>query len=362
MDIRKYKIKWNQLISSVISIGTAWLTLKMTAMILYEIKGYFKWFMPLIGYTKETSFYYLFNEIQKRKMGNLYLGGIGVVTVAVFLFSIFWLLRQNAGKKLLILEHSSLQSMNFSYDAEEMESYSVKRMAINQYSTISNTSLTLESKVSLLITEIVNILPEINDYVNKQYQIGYAGIPVGNIPSAFLLGYELDDANKKLYFHKNRTNHMDDNFHILKDEHSSIKMQVTHKENQEGRDGNLLVIIQLTQPINDSDLIGVLNSNDYVLRYEISGQIDYDIVNSARQTNEYVQQIVSDIAALQKKSNISKIKICIAASSDFVFALGTKFSKTQNIDIVIYQFDKDRYPWGINVTKKTAVINHTYGS
>ena len=34
---------------------------------------------------------------------------------------------------------------------------------------------------------------------------------------------KLDDANKKLYFHKNRSNHMDDNFHILKDDYSSIK-------------------------------------------------------------------------------------------------------------------------------------------
>ena len=65
------------------------------------------------------------------------------------------------------------------------------------------------------------------------------------------------------------------------------------------------------------------------------------------------------ILQIQKKSNISKIKICIAASSDFVFALGTKFSKTQNIDIVVYQFNKDKYSWGINVTRQTAVINNS---
>lgn len=163
-----------------------------------------------------------------------------------------------------------------------------------------------------------------------------------------------------VYFHKNRTNHLDDNFHVLKDEHNSVKMQVSHHANNKNINGDLLVIIQLTQPIKDTDLIGVKGINDYILRYEIAGQIDYDIINSAKQTNEYAQQIVSDIAELQKKSNISKIKICIAASSDFVFALGTKFSKTQNIDIVVYQFEKDKYPWGINVTKKTAVINNTY--
>lgn len=360
MNIGMYKIKWNKVISSVVSVGTAWMTFQTVFMIMYEVKGYFEWFMPLIGYTEETPLYYLFNEIQKKENGNRYLCVICVVMAILFLFSLVWLIRQNAGKKLLILEHSSLQSMSFSYDSEELEEYVVKKLPIIQYKTINNISLPLDAKVSLLITEISNILPKINDYVKKQYQIGYAGIPVGNIPSAFLLGYELDDANKKLYFHKNRSNHMDDNFHILKDDYSSIKMQVTHKENQEDKVGELLVIIQLTQPIKDTDLVGVLNANDYILRYEISGQIDYDIINSVKQINEYAQHIVSDIAELQKKSNISKIKICIAASSDFVFALGTKFSKTQNIDIIVYQFEKGRYSWGINVTKKTAVINNTY--
>lgn len=218
--------------------------------------------------------------------------------------------------------------------------------------------MSLEAKVSLLITEICNVLPKINNYVAKHYQVGYAGIPVGNIPSAFMLGYELDDANKKLYFHKNRNNPLDDNFHILKDVHSSIKMRLNKQENDECDSGDLMVIIQLTQPIKNTDLAGILESNDYILRYEVPEQIDYDIIESAEQANNYAQQIVNDIAEVQKKSNICKIKICIAASSAFVFALGTKFSKTQNIDIVVYQFDKDKYSWGINVTNRTVVINN----
>lgn len=355
--IKMYKIKWGKLISSVLSIGTVWITFKVLLMLVYEIKGYLEWFMPLLGYEEDTPLYYLFNEIQKNKNGDKYLFVIFVLTGMVFLLAVVWLIRQNAGKKLLIIEHSSLQNMSFSYDKEELEEYAVKKIKINQYKTISDPTLVLETKVTLLIAEICNVLPKINSYVEKQYQIGYAGIPIGNIPSTFLLGYELDDANKKLYFHKNRSNQSDDDFHILKDEHSSIKMQKTSRVNNDCKTGDLLVIIQLTQPIRDNDLVGVLGANDYVLRYEIPGQIDYDIIESAKQTNEYVQQIVSDIAEIQKKSNISKIKICIAASSDFIFALGTKFSKTQNIDIVVYQFYQGKYPWGINVTKKVAVIN-----
>ena len=56
------------------------------------------------------------------------------------------------------------------------------------------------------------------------------------------------------------------------------------------------------------------------------------------------------------KENITQIKICIAASSAFIFALGTKFSKTQNKETVIFHYEKDTYPWGINVYRKTPVI------
>lgn len=355
----KFKIKWKKIFSQFASVGVLFFAFKRIVILTYVIWGCCKWFMPLLGYSEDTSLYYLFNEIQKIKYGNILLIVICVVMIIIFSVSFIWLIIQNSGRKLLSIEHSSLQSMSFSYDKEELEEYEVKKIKVNQCDTISNESLPLETKATLLITEICNILPEINNYIEKHYQVGYAGIPVGNIPSAFMLGYELDDANKKLYFHKNRSDSLDDNFHILKNLHNSINLHVDKKENKESENGDLMVIIQLTQLISDTDLVGVLGNNDYILKYEVPGQINYDIIESAEQANRYAQQIVDDIAGIQKKSNISKIKICIAASSDFVFALGTKFSKTQNINIVIYQFDKGRYSWGINVTKQTAVINNT---
>ena len=267
------------------------------------------------------------------------------------------LIKQNAAKKLLIIEHTSLQHMSFSYDDQELEEYAVKKLAINQNNTVNNNSLSLEAKVSLLITEIENVLPKINAYIDDEYQIGYAGIPVGNIPCVFLLGFKLDDANKKIYFHKNRSNALDDKFHMLKDEASAIQLIAEPKQNCVNEKGKIMIIIQLTQPIKDEDLVGVLEDNDYILRYSIPGQINYDIVNSASQINNYVDQIVNGIAGVQKNKNITEIKICVAASSAFIFALGTKFSITQNIDTIIYQFDKNRYTWGINVTKEIPVIN-----
>ena len=288
--------------------------------------------------------------------GNVFLGAGLTVDIIIFVFASLWLLRQNASKKLLIIEHSSLQHMSFSYDKNELEDYAVERLSINQYDTITNDTLPLRKKITILIAEIENSLIKINEYIDNNYQISYAGIPVKNIPSVFLLGYELDDANKKLFFHKNRINASDDNFHLLKDESVQIKLHPTKRENNIDKKGKILLLIQLTQPIGDTDLQDVLEENDYIIKYEIPHNVNYDIVNTAGQINEYTNLILADISDIQKNPNITEIKICIAASSSFIFALGTKFSKTQNIDTVIYQFDKNGYPWGINVTRREPVI------
>lgn len=357
IKIKKYKVKWNKILVSFVSVGGLWWSLKVFFMLFYELSGTLKWLMPVIDYSNDSKYYYIINSIHQMEYGKQIICILLVADVILFIGLFLLIIKQNTAKKLLIIEHTSSQNMSFSYNKEELAEYEEKRFQINQYATISNQALPLVEKVSLLITEIQNALPKINEYINRGYQIGYAGIPVGNIPSAFMLGFELDDANKKLYFHKNRFNPSDDDFHLLPDMPVQIRLHLDKKENNLNEPGKLLVLVQLTQKINDYDLQGIIEENDYVLKYGISDNIDYDIINSANQTNIYVQQILNGIADIQKHPNISTIKICIAASSDFVFALGTKFSTTQNIETVVYQFSRDWYEWGINVTKKTPVLN-----
>ena len=355
IKIRSYKIKWNKIISSILSIGVWFGSVKIFFMILYTLKGWLPWLMPLIDYSEDSKYYYVVNGVSKLQHGNVLLSIGLIVDMSVFVFITLLLLRQNASKKLLIIEHSSLQHLSFSYDKDELQDYAIDKLAINQYDTVSNDTLTLIEKISLLIDEIENSVIKINEYVKKDYQIGYAGIPVNNIPSAFLLGYELDDANKKLFFHKNRTSASDDNFHLLRDDSVNIKLHPEKKKNNPEEKGKILLLIQLTQPINEADIQNILEDNDYILKYEVPHNVNYDIVNTAGQISEYTNQILADIADIQKSPNIAEIKICVAASSSFIFALGTKFSKTQNIDTVIYQFDKNRYSWGINVTKRKPI-------
>lgn len=356
IKFKGYKIKWNTVLSSLISVGLLWNFIGIFFMIISEITNKLKILMPFIGYTKDSKFYYLFNGIHQMKNGVKILSIGLLIDIVIIIVLFLYLIQKNLGEKLLVIEHTSLQNMSFTYDLSEMDDYVEKRFKINQYKTISDITLRPEDKIVKLIKEIDEKVIEINKYIDNDYQIGYAGIPVGNIPCVFLLGYKLDDANKKLYFHKFRNNGLDDNFHIMRDEPCSISLVLDQVQNNPNKTGKILVIIQLTQPIKNEELEGVIEDNDFILRYSIPNQIDYDIVSTARQINEYVDQIVKDISERQKV-NITAIKICVAASSDFIFALGTKFSKTQNIDTIIYQFDRTGYSWGINVTRELPVIN-----
>lgn len=323
-------------------------------MILYVLKGYLKFLMPLIDYTKESKYYYIINWLYQLEGGKKILWLCLCVDILAILGLVVWILKKNACKKLLIIEHSSLQRMHFSYNKEELEDFAVKKIHINQYESLNNVSLPLQEKLSLIISEVEISLPRILNGVEEGFQIGYAGI--ANIPATFFLGYKLGDENKKRYFHKFRKDSTDDDFHLLKDEDRQLTFIPKEEPNNPNKKGKLLLIVELTQPIKDDDISTIKEDNDFIIKFGVPETINYDIVDSSLQINQYTNTILSRVANIQKDPNIMEIKICIAASSSFVFALGTKFSKTQNKETVIYHYQNDGYPWGINVTRAIPVI------
>lgn len=349
-----YKLKWGAIVGSIVNIGALIFSIKIFFMIVYRIYGFGSLLALFWNYDEKKGYYSVINYIYNNGQGIKLLWLLLVIDIIVFIFMLLWLGKKNAKRKLLIIEHSSLQKMNYIYDENELKDYADKRLSINQYKTLNNESMSTEEKASLVITEINAQIPRILSYVDKGYKIGYAGI--ANIPATFMLGYELGDENKKLFFHKRRDNSNDDNFHLLKDEPRQLKFISNETKNDPTKSGKILLVIQLTQPIKEADLQSVRENNDYIIKYEIPQTINYDVVDSSRQINDYTNIILSDIAEIQKNPNITQIKICVAASGAFIFALGTKFSKTQNKDTVIFHYQNDTYPWGINVTKRIPII------
>lgn len=74
------------------TICECWSTIfafKRIVILTYVIWGCCKWFMPLLGYSEDTSLYYLFNEIQKIKYGNILLIVICVVMIIILVSRLY---------------------------------------------------------------------------------------------------------------------------------------------------------------------------------------------------------------------------------------------------------------------------------
>ena len=313
--------------------------------------------LKILGIDKNNGLYYLvnnfidFGDFQGTFHWILLLGCIVVIVLQAIVF-----VSNNMQERLLIIEHNSLNQIGFKYDNDINNKYNVKKIRINQYDTF-HANMPVEAMVAKAITEVDLKVKEIRKYISKGYSVGYAGI--ANIPTTFMLGYELGDENTKKYFHKyhgkkNRSDLMDDKFHLLEEKviRGTFPREVLQESKNMNQPANIVLIISLTQPIKETDYSAIIGENDYVYMYKSSDDIDYDVVDSETQIEEYTKQILTDIAEIQKRENINQIRICIAASSVFVFGLGTKFSKTQNKTTLIYHFERNGYPWAINVTAK----------
>ncbi len=319
-----------------------------------------KW-IHAFGIDKKSGIYYVLNEcIKVGKFQNLLYGFLFIVCISILVVQIIFFCKNNVQEKILLVLHNSLNQTNFRFDGELQNEYIVKKIRFNQYDTF-HSNLPMCEMINRTITEVDLKVADIRRYIKNGYHVGYAGI--ANIPATFMLGYELGDENAKVYFHKyhgrqTNFNFKDDKFHRLgkKNVRGSFEKEILQESLDLSKPGNIVILISLTQPIKESDFVSITGDNDYIIKYTSSDKIDYDVIDSENQIDDYTDQILSDIAEIQKENNIRQIRIGVAASSAFIFGLGTKFSKTQNKTTIIFHFEKDNYPWGINVTDKRAVI------
>lgn len=320
--------------------------------------------IKLLGIDKDSGHYYLFNEfINLGKFQSTFLWAVIFVCIAIIAVQIYFFWKNNRQERLLIVKHNSLNQTSFVINNEVKSEYITKPLKFNQYDTF-NSSLPLEEMILRIINEVDLKANDIRKYISKDYTIGYAGI--ANIPATFMLGYELGDENIKKYFHKYHGKEIDselydDKFHLLDKKiiRSTFDKEVLQESTDPSQDGNIVILVSLTQPIKEPDYASIVGKNDFVYKYTSSDDTDYDIVDSENQIILYSNKILSDIAEIQKQKNIKEIRICVAASGAFIFGLGTKFSKTQNKRTIIYHYNRNNYPWGINVTDKVPVINRS---
>lgn len=358
------KINYKKLFKTAID----YFTITMAFTIIVDILNIFEiindTYFTVFGIDKTIGIYYLLNDILQASNIILIIILFVMIIIIVIMLAIF--IKNNIQERVLIICHNSVNAVKFNFTKEFKDEYAIKKLKFNQVKTFQ-LDVSKYDMIQKAIKEVRHTSEEARKYIDKSYSIGYAGI--ANIPTVFLLGYEIGDENKRKYFHIFRKGqNADDKFHLLKE--SDLKDEFTaeyiNRPLNPLEEGNILILIELTQYISESDYQSLKGTNDqslkgtndYVIKFASSYNLDYDIVDSVTQIEEYTEVILKEIMKLQKEKTIKEIHICIAASSAFVFALGTKFSSTQNIDTVVHHFENKNYPWGINISKKTPVINN----
>ena len=97
-----------------------------------------------------------------------------------------------------LIEHNSINQMNFRVEKSCKDDYILVPYRLDQYN-IFNSNLPLEEMIISAISNLELHIDKIKEkIVRGRCLSGYAGI--ANIPMTFLLGYELGDENRKLYF------------------------------------------------------------------------------------------------------------------------------------------------------------------
>lgn len=313
--------------------------------------------IKILGIDIDKGPYYLLSDIiGNSRYGDVVLTILLILLIAFLLIVIIYYIVNNFHERLLMIEHNSLNQVNFKINKNDIDEYILKKYRINQYDIFHNKELLSEDRIISAIASTKKHINHIRENIKNGYSLGYAGI--ANIPITFMLGYEVGDENSCLYFHQRRKAGEKKYFDKVKKQDYIETLNLTcEKPNDALEPGKLLLIISMSKRIEDQHFKDVIEDNDYIISFS-TNNINYDVITSLDQIEDYIDTIFKYITPIEAMENITEIKICMATPSIFIYALASKFSKTQDKDIVIYHFEGDTYPWGININKGVPVINN----
>ena len=309
-------------------------------------------YTKVFGYSEDTGFYvYLLEMTNKNR--NIILWIFAIIYAGIVLALIIHWFVENRKEKLLLIKHSTFEPLSITYEKDQLSDYLTRSLKLDQSQITTNTTMQDKEKVSGYINSYISKLPRIEKYKRHGYRIGYVGI--AHTPLIFMLGYDVGDGNKAVLFHKYRYEG-NDKFQVLLDNTVPVKL-IKEEESSSNKNElcDILLCIATSFDITDNDVSEIRSENDYFLKY--STEKDFDIIYSSKQINKYIQEIKTEIGNIEKTHKIGKIKICIASSVAFTFALGQAFSKTHDSEVIVFHYQRGyKYPWGINVTSKNAVF------
>lgn len=193
-------------------------------------------------------------------------------------------------------------------------------------------------------------------FMNLKNANNYAFAGVLQTPFILRLGYIVGDETYFKLFHKKRD---EDTFKLLKDNKTYIGNYPEMNIERELKESNeLIVSIGTTFKITKEQLKKFdVDKNNYI-KFETT-DMGYDVIESEEQINHYKKIIFDSIREICREKNIKTIHLCMSTSVAFTFALGQGFSKNYDPDVIIYNYEKQEYVWGLKLFEKSedSIIN-----
>ena len=256
-----------------------------------------------------------------------------------------------------------------------LKNESIKIMTIN---TFENTKVNFDTKylyentnfekdlsknIKLLENNVSNytkIVEELDNYVKdfmaQKAEKYYAFAGILHTPFALRLGYKIGDETYFKLFHKKRK---EDKFKLLSDKDEYLgnytKMNV---EKRLTESDTLVVSISTTFPITEEQLMQFNIENNNYLKFETIEK-GFDVITSEKQINEYKDLIFKNIREITSSREIKVIHLCISSSVAFTFVLGQGFSRQYDSNVIIYNYDRQKYTWGLNLfeTAENSIVH-----
>ena len=142
-------------------------------------------------------------------------------------------------------------------------------------------------------------------------------------------------------------------FKLLKDKNVYIGNYPEMKIEKELKESNELVVsIATTFKIKREQLKQFdIDKNNYI-KFETENK-GYDVIESEEQVNQYKKIIFEEIREVCRDKKIKLIHLCISSSVAFTFALGQGFSKNYDPEVIIYNYEKQEYAWGLKLFERS---------
>lgn len=206
---------------------------------------------------------------------------------------------------------------------------------------------------SKIIDDIDNIT---KNYMQGKSKSNNAFSGIIHTPFALRLGFKIGDETYFKLFHKKRGCEY---FELLTDKekytgnYAKIIVQSKINDSEE-----LIVSIATTFPITAEQLRRFdIEKNSYI-KFETQ-EFGFDVISSEKQINEYKKIILENVRDIVREKKIKIIHLCILSSVAFTFAFGQGLSKSYDPEIIIYNYDKQNYTWGVKVfaNSNESIVN-----